>query len=280
MKNVNFRLLSLALLVCVLSASCKQKTDWNEEETSAGSFQTNQAVKIYEAIDEMGTKAWEKSIYTDLSGKIDFYTNKGKIIEVDSEKLHKYLDKVYCDILIRDAFEILNNKSCETKHSLLKSFYTEISEMYKIANKELLNPVKTKIELHNRIIGYSIGDVTVNSADEKYDLSFIDNVFKQKSDFEKENFPCEGVKRKLNNIPSELNRRHVNFINELINNYAEQQQYDQSLDNHIRHQIENYYYTDNTGKYSRYGISSGSALQLYNGWVNALKEIQNNSENK
>jgi len=277
MKDKRFRFLSLVGLLCMLMISCnRKKIDWNEGSSGTGTFQTNQARKIYASIDSMDEKAWDKAIYIDLKETIDFYTGRQRIVEADKDKLLKYLHKVYCDILIRDASGILEYPSCETEHSLLRSLYTEIVEMHKIAVDEQLNPIKERIETHNRIINYAIGNVSPNAVDSQYDLSFVDNVLSQKSDFEKENFPCEGIKRKLNSIPSELNRRHVNFINELVGLYTVEDKYNQATDNAIRKEIDKYYF-DNTGAYRQYGVNAQNAAQLMTAWIDELKKIQNKS---
>lgn len=276
MNKQNFQFFSLLVLTCMLLVSCsRKKIDWDDTKSVAVTFHTNHARKIYESIDIMGTEVWKKETYISLKEKIHFYTTKGKVVEVDKEKLLKYLDKIYCNILIRDASEIIDHKSCETKHSLLKLLKAEIDIMYKIVNDQNLSAVKKRIELHNSIIYYSIPNISPNSVDSKYDFSYIDNVFRQKADFEKANFPCEGIKRKLNTIPSELNRRHVNFLNALVELYVAENKFNSNIDNIITTEVDKYYYNNEGASIRYYGVNSKNAADSRKIWKGELDHIKN-----
>jgi len=279
MKYKIIQLLSISILLCMLLIACnKKRITWDDGSAEIGTFQTNHARRIYGSIDEMGQKAWEKETYVTILERIDFYTGEKRIVEADKEKLSKYLDKIYCDILVRDASGIVDEASCETHHSLLNSLFAEIQRMNSIVTThEELSRIKNRIELHNRIISYPIGNISPTSLMSSYDLTYVDNALIQKSNFEKEDFPCDRVKRRINAIPSELNRRHVNFLNELIELYAAENRYDRNTDNAIRKEIEKYCY-NNKGVFSKYGVAVRNATQSMTGWFDKLKEIQQKSE--
>lgn len=186
-------------------------------------------------IEKMGKQRWDAAAYTGIVKNIREYVKNA-----DSLGLQAKLNKVYCDVMVREARNIFRG-SCEDEHERLKSV---ISEMKRFPKRPDMDSVLNMYLQHNSVLDF-IEEVRVSKQKfshlgQKYDRSYDRKILQERSRYDSLGYSCKAIVRGLKKIPFYLDNRQARFVGDVVKFYLTLPEYKEGYENIVRVCIDAY----------------------------------------
>ncbi len=180
------------------------------------------------------------------------------------------------------AEELLANKKCCKKRILRKQVYAKIKEWGKFEKlnsqiKKDLEKYKKNIGVHNMALYYAYSTEKESeypySVTAKYDENYSEKRLKEaKLWIRKYPYGCSSVKNIVVRVKSNLNRRHQDFIEKLVDLLVSEATYDYDKYSQVMGEIDKYFYKGSSKEWAvKYGVSTIAAKDFVEGLIHRME---------